>query len=60
MLKNGLPLMFYNIKQELTTSHLKNKIKNWSGEQCTADSGVPSGYARYSVNTLGYQKKIFF
>ena len=23
-------------------------------------SGVPSGYARYSVNTLGYQKKYFF
>ena len=22
-------------------------------------SGVASGYARYSVNTLGYQKKIF-
>ena len=27
--------------------------------KCIKTSGVPSGYARYSVNTQGYQKNIF-
>ena len=39
---------------------VKSICEESNSQETVAISGVPSGYARYSVNTLGYQIKYFF